>query len=852
MGVHQLWSLIRTVLLGEFKAALARDQAEMELRPDRDEFRIKSETMMAAKKCMFGRPSYRRLTLHHVEGGDIERVPRAVYAALPTGAPANSTAVLDTTEASTPLVNKSPKTFLIVVDGNIILYKHLELLFVANNKIDEALRGSAENDVDDVDAVYRAFYGGGGGDGGSRKRRSPPDDDSPPPPQRMRLQEDESGEEDVSWMRVDEDEMFTWDENGTLISFGPIVRRRLEIAKKLFSCSFQRTAAAAADDGGGEAGPSTSGAQQQQQQQPRRCTTYDQFFKAVFYSILQQVKYITTSDVLGPREGEGGANVSVVVVLDGVPNVFKWRAQIKRRRNCIVKAMEAANNNNRPDEIPRMWEACKLTALGDCMLHFPSYVNEVLLHGESPLAGIMATMADSFTVVPPSFPGEGEVKMIDILEYARMAGGGGTDELEAEEPRVWDVAVMVTNDSDALLQAVARMHKLRPHIRDLYIYSQYQSDYNQGKSSASVVTRKDMDDKISFDLDLRTIMGPHSHNGLFHIMDDILARTFDLPSCGYVHPFQVVVPLLMFGGMEVLPYMVPVDRTRIAAMRKAIASCCEIEGAESWEPIVTNSRDIRAATAAADPSEEQLVQEREREARRQSQFRQCLAVTLEAFLPGEGRTISARTKKMERMGQQRAESIIEAYLRMYYWSTLYACGDKTIRWYADPSVSHALSESKELYHACPMPLNAVLNYLRRDMSNDPHGRQRNLCSDMCKVVTTRFDRNGSDVITCNKFLNAMYIYSTVSDNFDSQDLSNTRELRRMMERYDESCVCTVNSRYTHDPRDVMTLEHSGARRNFVVDARNMLQNLYDDCVLRLREMPYDVHSILETAALPAE
>lgn len=390
-----------------------------------------------------------------------------------------------------------------------------------------------------------------------------------------------------------------------------------------------------------------------------RCIRYDAFFTTVFHCISRTVKRVVKGLSLNRR-----VEVDVVVVFDGMSPTVKWPEQYKRRSRELANVIKNSSGedtkrvrtiensrlqsvlNGRLKNLARygkdaMATICRLTAASDVMQHVREYATllENPLYAKEVIDGYSnesaaAYQLSSFTILPPFYVGEGDVKVVDSLMCPPP-----NDER-------WDVSVVVTDDSDILLGVAAVVEKIPS--RDVYVYSARQYSESKKRQDEHRFEFGGVQHAVSL-LDKSL---PSRQAGYYHIKDDFFTRAVRVSSSD-LHPLSFVVPILLYGGYEMLPFM--------------ISSSKKVDGKKV---------DLFRAMMNA--------------ATKETSFFDILLAAVDAAAPMEGSTTRRRAAAMSKdwpkanERRQKVEEIVTKYLKLLQYTALYTTQQDRLAWYVKP------------------------------------------------------------------------------------------------------------------------------------------------------------------------
>lgn len=520
-----------------------------------------------------------------------------------------------------------------------------------------------------------------------------------------------------------------------------------------------------------------------------RCITYDNFFACVFNAISVQVKRA----VIGLRL-KGRVDVDIVIVFDGVSPVAKWFEQLERRKGQVATTMSYSEapdakkirldsttatvehrnvlKTKLQDVIKHneavLHSACRMTAFSDVLHHLQSYgdllansphvldvvINDINNDGDD------SYQISSFTILPPSFTGEGEIKMVDCLTT------------KLEQGKLWDVSIAVTDDSDALLCVLTVLDDIP--ARDVYIYSPCQARY-----------ARDLIETYGsgYTPELRVYLAgnpaPCRHRGYYHMKDDVWGRF--LGGRIYASPLSYIVPMLLYGGFELLPIMISTKRNQATNLKM-------------WNDMIKDTE-------------------------KESDFFIILKKSLRAVMHYENSATSKRIKNQLTLWKADAPKTVRnlapKYVKLLYWTCLYATYDKTLNWYSPPiDFMYDGDLGQNIVSKCA--IKDILNFLNA-------GNFDGIC-DVPRLTIPSDNDTTISVVNALRALNGLYILSALQFDKNMSFWSDLDAICAAYTYYRSLCLCS--SAEAIDPRSTCSIFRQNCEWSQHATSK-MLQNCYN-------------------------
>lgn len=560
------------------------------------------------------------------------------------------------------------------------------------------------------------------------------------------------------------------------------------------------------EEGGGGGGGGTA----------ERCTTHDAYFKTVFSDIFNKVRHV----VQHVRRVEEPV-VDLVVCFDGVTPCLKWDAQLGSGRR--LKDVRAAKSLEEAYEM-----GCSLTAFCDIISHMQDYVREVVLDAHSTEFAVeLGDLVDTLTVVPPSYVGEGEFKVTEAMRLAtRKASGGDDDETT-------DVAIAITDDSDALLYLAAALQQV--NAKDVYVYTSVQKAMCELMCSNYHMAVYGGDLSMRFD----AVPGTHMYQGFVHVRDDFFGRFLQNASPS-VNPMTYCVPLLMLGGLEMTPILLTKfdprnDKTQRKALFRSVLRGC-----------------VHEATAVE-----------------QNDFFALLRKALSMNAAHTSvRSVTNRRKNSWTGTDEQLHDACVAYIRLLYWCCHYVTGSEMIKWYGDFSeLQHAMMMSAQRTALISVSdvLKVLSDYMDQDLTDTLLPRQcllmatRDVAVDsgrMTESSSANQEDSEGDMIERSRYLCGMFMmkvrsaYRRVSSDDSSssssgppqhalgvlQEWYDSDQVKAVAEKYAKQSLCKMRRWDTLDPRAFYSIRQMSAGSD--LNIAELAGRMFESTAERLRHIDF--------------
>lgn len=518
-----------------------------------------------------------------------------------------------------------------------------------------------------------------------------------------------------------------------------------------------------------------------------RCVTYDGFFACVFNAISHKVRYLVCGLGLKGRH----VHTDVVVVFDGVPPMTKWCEQYNRRNpktatvmtdtsSPVPKRIKTSKHHgdvlsrDLPDfaakEVTVLQSLTSLTPFSDVLHHVQSYGNlltqphvaNVVIEGYDNPENAYYQLS-SFTVLSPSFVGEGEIKMIDVMLT------------ELDDGAVWDVSIALTDDSDAMLAMATTVDRMP--ARDVYLYSPCQYAQSR-KLKRSYKYGNNLESERPEEAPVVTVHlvdnpAPCRERGYYHLREDFFGRF--LGGVKYPSPMCYVVPLLLYGGFEMLPVV-------ISAKMQVSKNVNMISGMLTATRECTEFLDVLRAKLRTLVGDEKAATKR----RRGQQNKRWKA---------------ARVGEMVKKWSER-------YVKLLYWVTLYTCYDDRLAWYVPPT--DFMSKKGDMWQrrVSILSVEDLVRFL-------DSGEEIRIES---KGISAEPHAYSSSVADAVRVLNGMFLMGAVQYETNYANWENLEAVCAAYKHYRDNCLCVLAEEA--DPRKACSLflESSEWARMFTTNA----------------------------------
>ncbi|KAG0438350.1 hypothetical protein HPB47_016324 [Ixodes persulcatus] len=525
-----------------------------------------------------------------------------------------------------------------------------------------------------------------------------------------------------------------------------------------------------------------------------RCVRYDAFFATVFHCITKTVKKTVCGLSLKSR-----MDVDVVVVFDGISPTIKWGEQYYRRHAEIETAIRNDNDadsvgspakrarlarnarlqavlNERLPSLARCGKAtmsttCKLTAASDAMQHVSGFFQ--LLHDEEYAKVVIdgydkthdrAYQMTSLTLLPPVYVGEGDVKVLDAVLCPPTSNG------------TWDASVIVTDDSDVMLGAASIVEEIPS--KDVYVYSarQYTESRKRRDEYVFELPHGGGEARVSLVDDCEY---PSRQRGYYHVKDDFYARFFRAKPFD-CNPLSFAVPLLLYGGYEMMPLL--------------------ISSSKKPEP-----KAVAAFRAMTDAAKEERT------------FYSILLAATTALVPYETHATNTRTRAQakawpdpERRRVEVEEAVVK-YVRTLQYTVLYATHRAELAWYLPPDLRETLSSNQNrAAQVSVADVAAVVERLYDDGEFESRVDLRPYLLDGVRLdhhrgsILADYERNDGDVLATTKALYALYMLGALEANGDWW--RDSEAVAAAYRWYEINCLCScTESTSTRSLRNDLTV-----------------------------------------------